>query len=141
MNNRQAMQALLDGKRITKVIWGSNTFIYMRHDAFFNKEGELVFPEFNGQNWKLYEEPIPTQEQVNTVANQVLDDMLASIKRIEKNVDGICYQQQSIVDTGIEVNGVPWNPSVMLKDGQKFGLPGNKTSWTKESLEGKEPPI
>lgn len=59
MTTKEAIQAMLDGKKICRDGWQS--YVYFTGDCFMTKEGiQFIFSE-NRYYWEIYEEPKPKQ--------------------------------------------------------------------------------
>lgn len=58
MNNREAIQALLEGKKIRVKNWSSSSYIYFCEKGIIGENGRSEYFSFSNKNeWELYEEP------------------------------------------------------------------------------------
>lgn len=62
MNTKEAIQAMLDGKKVRAIDWNKECYILFNGDMFVDEEGEH-FSEFTSYSsiWEIYEEPKPVQ--------------------------------------------------------------------------------
>lgn len=62
MNNTEAIQAMLDGKKVREIDWNKEFYILFNGDMFVDEEGEH-FSEFTSYSpgWEIYEEQNPVQ--------------------------------------------------------------------------------
>lgn len=62
MNTKEAIQAMLDGKKVREIDWNKECYILFNGDMFVDEEGEH-FSEFTSYSsiWEIYEEPKPVQ--------------------------------------------------------------------------------
>ena len=56
MNTKEAIQAMLDGKKVYRKAWGSGYF-YFDGACFRTEDEELIMADFSGNGWEIYEEP------------------------------------------------------------------------------------
>lgn len=62
MNNREALWALLDGKKITSSHWAKTEYVQMVEDTFVSERGlraQVCFTVGDTCTWSLYVEPNP----------------------------------------------------------------------------------
>lgn len=62
MNTKEAIQAMLDGKKVREIDWNKECYILFNGDMFVDEEGEH-FSEFTSYSsiWEIYEEQKPVQ--------------------------------------------------------------------------------
>ena len=62
MNTKEAIQAMLEGKKVRAIDWNKECYILFNGDMFVDEEGEH-FSEFTSYSsiWEIYEEPKPVQ--------------------------------------------------------------------------------
>ena len=56
MNTKEAIQAMLNGKKVYRKAWGSGYF-YFDGACFRTEDEELIMADFSGNGWEIYEEP------------------------------------------------------------------------------------
>ena len=58
MNQREIMQALLDGKKVRRKCWEQDSYVHFVDDRVFENKTGLTYGDFsNVRAWELYEEP------------------------------------------------------------------------------------
>ena len=62
MTTKEAIQAMLDGKKVRKIDWNKECYVLFNGEMFVDEEGEH-FSEFTfyETTWEIYEEPKPKQ--------------------------------------------------------------------------------
>ena len=62
MTTKEAIQAMLDGKKVRTIDWNKECYILFNGEMFIDEEGE-PFLEFTSYSsiWEIYEEPKPKQ--------------------------------------------------------------------------------
>ena len=61
MNTKEAIQAMLDGKKVSRPSWRESDYFMFDGSCFRDEESNLVMADFNGYDWEIYEEPKPKQ--------------------------------------------------------------------------------
>lgn len=63
MTTKEAIQAMLDGKKVRKIDWNKECYVLFNGEMFVDEEGEH-FSEFTfyETTWEIYEEPKPKQQ-------------------------------------------------------------------------------
>ena len=61
MTTKEAIQAMLDGKKVSRPSWRESDYFMFDGSCFRDEESNLVMADFNGYDWEIYEEPKPKQ--------------------------------------------------------------------------------
>ena len=61
MNTKQAIQAMLDGKKVKKSSWGEQEYILLSSDGYVIDNYGSTYSIQNANDWEIYEEPKPVQ--------------------------------------------------------------------------------
>ena len=61
MTTKEAIQAMLDGKKARGKNWLSNLYICFNGTGFVNEQGAEYFEFSQDDDWEIYEEPKPKQ--------------------------------------------------------------------------------
>lgn len=85
LTNREAMQALLDGKKIRRGHWDKGEYFIFEEDCLYNHRNNKIVLDFtfiynSKELWELYEEPkkkktIKFYEYINSTATQGIFDL------------------------------------------------------------------
>jgi hypothetical protein len=70
MTNKEALQALLDGKKIRKPNWNKDHYLSynVKTDTITDEDGNYREFHCNNTNWELYEEPLLTEGEKQFVS-------------------------------------------------------------------------
>ena len=65
MTTKEAVQAMLDGKKVRTIDWNKECYVLFNGEMFIDEEGKH-FSEFTfyGPTWEIYEEPKPKKTVV-----------------------------------------------------------------------------
>ena len=61
MNTKEAIQAMLDGKKVRKITWCEETFVLFDGKLFIGSDKEPYEFTTSETEWEIYEEPKPAQ--------------------------------------------------------------------------------
>ena len=61
MNTKEAIQAMLDGKKVYRDVWREGDYFLFDGIRFLDDKGTIVMADFIGDDWEIYEEPKPKQ--------------------------------------------------------------------------------
>lgn len=61
MTTKEAIQAMLDGKKVRKPSWVEGDYFMFDGECFIAEDTTIVMADFNGNDWEIYEEPKPKQ--------------------------------------------------------------------------------
>ena len=102
MNTKEAIQAMLDGKKARGKNWLSNLYICFNGTGFVNEQGAEYFEFSEADDWEIYEEPKPKQTVVIEkwlVTNGKRFDV-AETSDIDVFLgDGVGWRQAKLLDT------------------------------------------
>jgi hypothetical protein len=79
MTNKEALEALLDGKKIRKPLWGEGRYLCFDSDtdSLRNEDNSYCYFNFSRPNWEIYEEPLLTEGEkqfVSKIADAMRSD-------------------------------------------------------------------
>ena len=57
MNTKEAIQAMLDGKKVRRPSWKESDYFMFDGERFIAEDATVVMADFNGYDWEIYEEP------------------------------------------------------------------------------------
>ena len=100
MTTKEAIQAMLDGKKVRTIDWNKECYILFNGEMFIDEEGE-PFSEFTSYSpvWEIYEEP--KQKQTVTIEKWLITD--------GKRIDVI-----STSNIGEYIRNSKWTPVKLL---------------------------
>ena len=61
MNTKEAIQAMLNGKKVRRPSWVEGDYFMFDGECFITEDATVVMADFNGNDWEIYEEPKPKQ--------------------------------------------------------------------------------
>ena len=99
MNTKEAIQAMLDGKRIRGKDWRSGLFISFEGNTVVDADG-IYFDSLTvnlAEDWEIYEEPKP--KQVVVIEKWLIYDNLSKSYSIaeESNIDGYIKDDRAYI--------------------------------------------
>ena len=57
MTTKEAIQAMLDGKKVCRYSWGRNSgYIYFINGCFADEKDDVILADLSGDDWEIYEE-------------------------------------------------------------------------------------
>ena len=66
MNTKEAIHAMIDGKKVYRESWKNDyvDYFYFDGECFRDEQDVLLMCDFHGDDWEIYEEPKPKQTVV-----------------------------------------------------------------------------
>jgi len=61
MTTKEAIQAMLDGKKVRVCGWDTNFYVYISSDGYIRDNLEHLYNFENTLGWEIYEEPKPKE--------------------------------------------------------------------------------
>lgn len=93
MTTREAIQAMLDGKKVRRITWSDHTFIYFVGKIFIDNKGEQYEFTTSTIEWELYVEP--KLKKTVTIEKCIFRDSVGVICILDISRDTIkkyCYE-------------------------------------------------
>ena len=119
MNNQEALQALMDGKKIRGTDWYKFNYIYIdkKDNIFRDEEGDMIFLQIDSprQEWEEHVEPLKkSSSSEDRVWDLKVGDIIElSYENQEENTYKVSYVCDNYACLEEESTIVPW---VLMKD-------------------------
>ena len=99
MTTKEAIQAMLDGKKVRRPSWVEGDYFMFDGECFIAEDATVVMADFNGNDWEIYEEPKP--KQTVTIEKWLMKTKHANYKTyfiLEASREGIELHEKGVYE-------------------------------------------
>jgi len=89
MNTREALKAMLEGKKVRGVTWDTGEYVFISKDGYIIDNEHNLIGITNSSNWEIYEEPKP--KQTVTIEKWLIRDCMTVETIIEINTEHLDF--------------------------------------------------